>query len=75
MANNGTLNIDIELTPPGAGNTGDVVITPGLISIGYPWLQFDWDGDSVHDNDPTATASFGIFSGTDKYIYKLQTYQ
>lgn len=73
-ASNGTLNIDAGISPPGAG-TGDVVITFDLVTLTYPWLQFDWDGDTVHDNDPTATASFGIFSGSDKYIYKLQTYQ
>jgi len=70
---NGVLNID--LSPPGAGNTGDIVITLDLVALGFPWLQFDWDGDAAHDNDPTATATFGIFSGNDINIYKLQTYQ
>ena len=73
-ANMGTLNIDIGLLPPG-GNTGDVAITLDLTSIGYPWLQFDWDGDTTHDEDPTAQATFGIYKGNDVNIYKSQTYQ
>ena len=34
-----------------------------------PWLQFDWDGDGVVDNDPQADVVFGIFRGDDRVIH------
>ncbi|MCK4709156.1 MAG: hypothetical protein KAU21_11115, partial [Gammaproteobacteria bacterium] len=71
----GRLNIDITLSPAGAGNTGDVDITPGLTLSAEPWLQYDWDGDGNYDNDPTARATFGIYSGDSKQIYFRQIYQ
>lgn len=76
--------LDIELTAPGAGNTGNVDINTGDLDITldlntlgfpYPWLLYDWDGDAAHDDDPAATATFGIYSGNDKNIYKLQIYR
>jgi MSHA biogenesis protein MshQ len=72
---NGVMNID--LSAPGAGNTGDIAVTPTL-SVApnpMPWLQFDWDADGVFDDDPTATATFGIFSGNPVLIYRQQIYQ
>ncbi|MFT5400310.1 MAG: MSHA biogenesis protein MshQ, partial [Gammaproteobacteria bacterium] len=72
---NGVMNID--LSAPGAGNTGDIVVTPTL-SVApnpMPWLQFDWDADGMFDDDPTATATFGIFGGNPVFIYRQQIYQ
>ncbi len=55
------------LPSPGITNTG--VLTYSLdIFAKYPWLQFDWDNDGNHDNDPTATATFGIYRGNDRII-------
>ena len=35
-----------------------------------PYLLFDWDGDSNHDNNPPrARATFGSFRGDDRIIY------
>ncbi|WP_426370132.1 DUF6701 domain-containing protein [Pseudocolwellia sp. HL-MZ7] len=44
----------------------------GSLNVEYqvpPWLQFDWDGDGTHDNNPFATATFGVFRGNDRIIY------
>ena len=38
------------------------------------WLQFDWDGDSLHDNNPFATATFGVFRGNDRIIYTREVF-
>ena len=38
------------------------------------WLQFDWDGDSLHDNNPLATATFGVFRGNDRIIYTREVF-
>ncbi len=56
----------------GAGNTGYVDITSNLASL--PWLLYDWDGDTVNDNCPTAKATFGIYKGNEKQIYFREVY-
>ena len=71
----------LTLSAPGVGNDGSVVVSPLLNNsdimppVLQPWLQFDWDGDGTHDNDPTATATFGIYRGNDSTIYLRELYQ
>lgn len=70
----------IILSAPGstAGipNTGSVLVN---ISID-DWLKFNWDGvdqgadANLNDDDPSATASFGIFHGNDATIYRRELY-
>ena len=67
--------LDVSLTAPGADNTGYIDVVPNLTISGEPWLQFDWDGDGNHDNNPTGRASFGIYSGDSRQIYYRQIYQ
>jgi len=38
-------------------------------------LQYDWDGDGLFDNTPSALATFGIFNGDPVQIYIQQIYQ
>ena len=64
----------LSLCPPGnpactptPGNEGWVDLSLDLGS--RPWLRFDWDGDGLHDNDPAARATFGIYRGNDRQIY------
>jgi len=67
----------LTLSAPGLGNQGSVVITPLLMDgvlAEQAWLQFDWDNDGSHDNNPTATATFGIFRGNDSTIYLRELY-
>ena len=33
------------------------------------WLQYDWNGDGAFDENPTARATFGIYSGPGEFIY------
>jgi MSHA biogenesis protein MshQ len=50
---------------------------PGNIDATLPvdvWLQFDWDNDGSHDNDPAGHYTFGIFSGSDQQIYIREIY-
>ncbi|MCW8901625.1 MAG: hypothetical protein OQK95_13240, partial [Gammaproteobacteria bacterium] len=46
---NGSFNINLK--SPGANNTGDI----GVTLTSPPWLQYDWDDNGTHDNDPTGT--------------------
>lgn len=38
------------------------------------WLQFDWDNDGNHDNNPAGKITFGIYSGSDQQIYIREIY-
>jgi MSHA biogenesis protein MshQ len=73
---NGGLNID--LTAPGAGNTGYIEIQPDLSTAtgaDLPWLLFDWDGDAgTADEAPLGRATFGIFGGNPQQIYMQELY-
>ncbi len=33
------------------------------------WLQFDWNNDTNHINDPISRATWGVFAGPDEFIY------
>jgi MSHA biogenesis protein MshQ len=67
-------DLGITLTAPGAGIDGNIIVSPGLTGVA-DWLQYDWDGLGLFDDDPSAIATFGIFTGNDVNIYKRQTYQ
>lgn len=62
----------LSLSTPVPSGTGDADIRVDLGAAGLPWLRFDWDGNGVHDNDPTARASFGIFQGGREFIYERE---
>lgn len=56
----------INLSAPGAGNVGSVLME----YQGDSWLQFDWDNNPLTtDTHPTATATFGQYRGHDRIIY------
>lgn len=51
-------------TAPGEGKQG-----PFEFEYQVPaWLQFDWQGDSVHDENPSGLLQFGVFRGNDRII-------
>jgi MSHA biogenesis protein MshQ len=56
---------EVELEAPGAGKQGEI----GVSYDSYDWLKFDWDSDGLHDDDPSAIATFGLFRGNDRIIY------
>ena len=60
---------------PTSGNAGYIDVLVDLTGLSYPWLQYDWDGDGTFNDDPTATATFGIYSGNDVHIYQIQTFR
>ena len=54
----------IELTAPGAGNTGEV----GVVYSTFEWLKFDWGNTRSYDQNPSAIATFGLYRGNDRII-------
>lgn len=64
-------SFNLNLLAPGANNTGDI----GITFTSPTWLQFDWDGNGTHDNDPTGVASFGLYRGDDRIIYWREVFE
>lgn len=63
--NNG--DAGLSFTAPGDGNVGQFDLSANLTN--YPWLQFDWNGDGSHDNNPAGLIFFGRYRGNDHIIY------
>ena len=59
---------------PGAGNVGYIDTIINLSTSGDLAPGFDWDNNSDFDYDPSARASFGLYSGNRENRYKLQVY-
>ncbi len=65
----------------GAGQLAWIAVPylPGSIDVSfnlgtnYPWLQYDWDSDSVFDDNPEARVTFGIYKGNEHIIYLRET--
>lgn len=63
-------NFNLFLQAPGAGNDGSVDV-----SVDVPaWLEYDWDAAAAGDEDPHATATFGIYDGDARRIYTRDLY-
>lgn len=61
-------NAGLSLSAPGAAHTGyvDIVISSPA------WLDFNWKGAGA--TDPSARATFGIYTGSSKFIYTREIY-
>lgn len=62
----------LSFSAPGSGNTGYIEIGSNFASV--PWLLFDWDHDGNHNDSPAARASFGLFNGGNRQIYRREVY-
>jgi len=61
---------EIELQAPGAGNQGQLLVSYDT----YDWFKYDWDNDNMHDDSPSAIATFGIFRGNDRMGYSREVF-
>jgi len=62
--------LGLTLSAPGAGKTGEIDYSINLSTAGASWLQDDWNGDGTRTDNPHARASFGIYKGTGKVIFR-----
>ena len=60
----------LTISAPGAGNTGSLGVTLDAPT----WLEYEWGRPVGEANrlEPKATASFGIYSGNDAFIYRRE---
>jgi hypothetical protein len=65
---------NLSFSSPGAGCVGYVNISVDLGTVSppgqnYPWLQYDWNGDGLYDDNPVGRVDFGIYKGSKVLIY------
>ncbi len=64
-----------KLSKPASGNQGSVDVSIDLDAAGLAWLKYNWDGvdqlldGNLFDDNPRATAVFGIYQGPERRIY------
>ena len=63
-------DFNLFLRAPLPGNDGSVDVTADVPF----WLEFDWDASLPGLEDPTGTATFGIYDGDNKRIYTRELY-
>lgn len=61
-------DFNLYLQAPGQGNTGSARVVVDVPT----WLEYTWSGTSM--GDPSAKASFGLFSRPGGLIYQRETY-
>ncbi|MFM7784999.1 MAG: DUF6701 domain-containing protein, partial [Gammaproteobacteria bacterium] len=66
--------LDLLLSAPGAGNVGDIDYLIDLAPLGMTWLLYDWDGDRRYIDSPRGRASFGIYSGPSRVVYRRESW-
>jgi MSHA biogenesis protein MshQ len=64
---------DARLSFSAPGDDGHIDVEVDLSPL--PWLRYDWDGDTHHDNDPAGRATFGIYRSRPSLIYRRETYR
>ncbi len=63
-------DFNLYLLAPGNGNQGSVDVNADVPA----WLEFDWNTSIPGLEDPTGTATFGIYDGNSKRIYTREIY-
>lgn len=63
-------DFNLNLQPPGQGNTGSA----DVLVDGPAWLEYNWSG-VVMDEDPSAKATFGVFGRPSSLIYRRENTQ
>ncbi|MEM6998346.1 MAG: right-handed parallel beta-helix repeat-containing protein [Pseudomonadota bacterium] len=85
FSNHNGITAGANLTATGAGtvingvddDANPLILNNTLPEVGFvdathsidSWLQYDWDNDTNHDNNPFGRATWGIFAGPDEFIF------
>jgi MSHA biogenesis protein MshQ len=63
-------NFNLWLKAPGMSKTGSVDLEASTPT----WLQYDWNQNGTHSDDPTARATFGVRRTNDKIIFQREVF-
>lgn len=63
-------DFNLHLRAPGDGNDGSTTATADVPA----WLEFDWNTATPGNEDPSGTAVFGVYKGSDRRIYVREIY-
>ncbi len=63
-------DFNLHLQAPGDGNDGGTTATADVPT----WLEYDWNGATPGNEDPSGTAVFGVYKGQDRRIYIREIY-
>jgi len=63
----------LTLTAPGQDNQGYIDIRTN-ISTTHPWLLGDYDNSGIYNDEAQSRASFGLFRGDDKIIFRRERF-
>ncbi len=65
------LSFDIQVQAPGQGNRGEIGVTYDT----SPWLEYDWDGNGVYNDDPSSIITFGVYRGDDRTLHWREVFE
>lgn len=73
-AGGGAWNVTLTApnTPGQATLSVDLASPPVTPAVPYPLLQADADGDGTYAEDPAGTATFGLYSQDERWIYQRE---
>jgi len=63
---------NISFSAPGEDNQGYIDVKGEL--TGFEWLQFDWNSDGGFSENPSGRASFGLYNGSNRLIFRREVY-
>jgi MSHA biogenesis protein MshQ len=66
--------LELRLSAPGAGNVGDIDYLVDVGTLGSSWLQYDWDGNGSFTDNPRGRASFGVYAGPSRVVYRRESW-
>ena len=66
--------LGLSLSAPGSGNTGEITYLVNLSTAAAAWLQGDWNNDGTRTDNPSGRATFGIFQGPKKVIFRREVW-
>jgi len=70
----GSVDLMPRLSGAATGNTCLNGVSSAATNAGKSWLQYDWSGSGVHDQNPTGRAAFGLSRGANEFIYFRELY-
>lgn len=62
--------LGLSLSAPGSRKVGEIDYQINLTTAASTWLQFDWDNNGTLTDNPTGRASFGLYAGPKRIIFR-----